>query len=270
MRRARALLPVAFLGGAALALTPAACAGLVGADFDSEHLGPPFVGGGDGSVSRIDAAPGLDGALKGDSAPAIPADDGGSCPPGLMNCGGFCVDLAHDPAHCGQCTTACPSDPHGPGVCVSSSCAYACESGWLRCASGCCAVSSPDASTADAGDDAGPPDPGIACGDFSCPVGPSNFCCGGGPDGSGADSCDTIPSDSCGWEFFCDDAAECSAGSVCCYDDSRNVTTSACQSTSCPDGQYQLCTTNAECAGGLACTGLFSANGLQSSYSYCQ
>ena len=267
MRRARALPPLALLG-AALALTPAACAGLVGADFDSEHLGPPFVGR-DASVTAGDAGPGLDGGSKGDSAPVIPAD-GGTCPPGLMNCSDYCVDLAHDPQHCGKCTAVCPNDPNGPGVCVSASCAYACESGWFRCATGCCAVSSPDSSAPDAGNDAGPPDPGIACAASSCPVGPSSFCCGGGPAGDGNDSCDTDPSDSCGWEFFCDNAAECSPGSVCCYDDSRNVTTSACLSTSCPGGQYQLCTTDAECGGGLACTGVFSASGLQTSYSYCQ
>jgi hypothetical protein len=40
-----------------------------------------------------------------------------SCPPGLADCGGACVDQATDPANCGRCGNAC-----GSGVCSNGRC----------------------------------------------------------------------------------------------------------------------------------------------------
>jgi hypothetical protein len=43
------------------------------------------------------------------------------------------VNLADDPAHCGSCTTACPTPPHATRTCVSRGCGYACDRGWGDC-----------------------------------------------------------------------------------------------------------------------------------------
>src|SRR6202041_2487757 len=117
----------------------------VGADFDDEHLG---AGAGDGSVSSgFDSAspitPHKDAGTSGVDAtvPVIPAE-GGTCPTGLTNCSGLCVDVANDPDHCGKCGTPCPGDPHGAPVCVTSHCTFACDQGWEECAGGCCGTSS--------------------------------------------------------------------------------------------------------------------------------
>ncbi len=41
-----------------------------------------------------------------------------SCPPGRADCGGACVNLATDPAHCGACQVACPAGT----ACSNGSC----------------------------------------------------------------------------------------------------------------------------------------------------
>ena len=41
-----------------------------------------------------------------------------SCPPGRADCGGACVNLATDPAHCGACQVACPAG----SACSNGSC----------------------------------------------------------------------------------------------------------------------------------------------------
>jgi hypothetical protein len=275
MRREGALLCVV---GAALTLSPAACAELVGADFDDVHPADVNAGSPDAATlppparSAQDSGPRVAEA----SIPVIPAD-GGACPTGLTDCSGLCVDLTNDPAHCGSCTTVCPNDPHGPGVCVTDTCAYACEAGWLRCAAGCCAVTFPDASTSEddaAPDvDSGPSDPGIACGDTYCSVARQNYCCGG--NGAGDICVSATSTDDCPWEITCDNAAECGPGLVCCYDNAPNVTQSMCQTSCGGANQLQFCTTSAECLGGAggtgtSCTGTFTANGLETSYSYCK
>jgi hypothetical protein len=288
MRRPRALVWFALAAGLAglVALGPVACAGLVGANFDAEHLGA--VGESDGSVQPgVDSStpvtphhdsgsgPGVDS-----SVPVIPAE-GGTCPTGLTNCGGLCVDLQNDPDHCGKCATTCPGDPNGAAVCVKAHCTFACDQGWVECAGGCCGTGS-DASSA--ADTAVPPtkdpdsggggttvDPGIACGAAHCPVASNSFCCGK----ASGDTCDTNLQDTCATEVFCDNAAECGQNGVCCYDATNQT---FCE-TSCASGQKQLCNPAAsgECGATLQCTGTFAPSGGSSggtvsgtSYSYCQ
>jgi hypothetical protein len=289
MRRARALVCFALAGGASaafVAVALAGCAGLVGADFDDPHLG---VSNGDGGFQPVDsAAPppgnGKDSAVPGRDAnvPVIVAE-GGTCPPGLTNCSGLCVDTLNDPDHCGKCGTSCPSDPNGAAVCVKSHCTFACDQGWEECAGGCCDTSTDAAPGADTAvppvqgpDAATSSDPGILCGAGSttarCPVASNSFCCGGKATG---DTCDTNLTDLCATEVFCDNAAECGQSGVCCYDTATTQT--LCQ-PACGPTQRQLCDPAAsnECAAGTQCTGTFNPSAGSASaspgtsYTSCQ
>ena len=59
--------------------------------------------------------------------------DGGECPLGKENCGGYCVDLASDPSHCGECFNAClPGEVCGMGQCLAE-----CPEGLTECGGGC-------------------------------------------------------------------------------------------------------------------------------------
>ncbi|MDQ3038078.1 MAG: hypothetical protein M3Q72_00560, partial [Actinomycetota bacterium] len=56
-----------------------------------------------------------------------------SCPGSQVVCGGRCVDLASDGAHCGACGTAC-----GAGlVCSGSACVPSCGAGLTECSGSC-------------------------------------------------------------------------------------------------------------------------------------
>lgn len=55
-----------------------------------------------------------------------------SCPPGLTDCGGTCVDLSGDPSNCGACNQMCTS-----GVCCSGTCGTDCGGGHC-CPTGVC------------------------------------------------------------------------------------------------------------------------------------
>jgi hypothetical protein len=50
--------------------------------------------------------------------------------PGMMECGGVCVDTRSDPAHCGDCDTAC-SDP--TPFCVDGACSAECPEHYVNC-----------------------------------------------------------------------------------------------------------------------------------------
>ncbi len=71
-------------------------------------------------------------------APGCTGDD--RCASGAC-CDGACVDTTSDPAHCGGCGNACPSQ-HAQASCVASTCkSGACDPGWGDCdgdpANGC-------------------------------------------------------------------------------------------------------------------------------------
>jgi hypothetical protein len=50
---------------------------------------------------------------------AIPCSDAGECGPSLTCCGGVCVDLVHDPRHCGACGHACGTTQFCTGTACS-------------------------------------------------------------------------------------------------------------------------------------------------------
>jgi hypothetical protein len=56
-----------------------------------------------------------------------------SCPVGLTECGGACVDTKTNLDHCGQCNLKCASPANGDPVCLNSTCAFACRTGFGDC-----------------------------------------------------------------------------------------------------------------------------------------
>jgi hypothetical protein len=73
---------------------------------------------GDGGAADGAASGGTDGE-----------DSGMPCPPGLSVCGGVCVDLQTDLAHCGDCAMACASGQ----VCASGKCGAPCSMSLTAC-----------------------------------------------------------------------------------------------------------------------------------------
>ena len=73
-------------------------------------------GGSDGMPTGAGGATG-----SGGSAP--------TCPGALAECAGVCVDLQHDPGHCGGCDHGCGVDE----VCAKGTCSFDCEGGATKC-----------------------------------------------------------------------------------------------------------------------------------------
>src|SRR5690606_36933852 len=48
------------------------------------------------------------------------------CSAGLTECGGACVDLDHDPGHCGGCDTSCDPATGATGICEAGACRRIC------------------------------------------------------------------------------------------------------------------------------------------------
>lgn len=65
-----------------------------------------------------------------------------SCHAGLVACGGGCVDVASNPAHCGACATGCPGVANGSATCTQSQCGVACNSGFELSGGACVALPS--------------------------------------------------------------------------------------------------------------------------------
>lgn len=74
-------------------------------------------------------------------APVAATDAPLACGPLEGVCGGVCVALLFDPAHCGRCGEACPADPHGEAVCRGGRCGVVCAAGYADCGRGCMRVS---------------------------------------------------------------------------------------------------------------------------------
>ncbi|MFK7989468.1 MAG: FG-GAP-like repeat-containing protein, partial [Sandaracinaceae bacterium] len=60
-------------------------------------------------------------------------DAGLSCPMGLADCSGACVDTGTNPAHCGGCASPCPTAVGVTAVCIASTCGSVCAPGTLDC-----------------------------------------------------------------------------------------------------------------------------------------
>lgn len=92
----------------------------------------------DGVVDGFVAEAGPDALLL-DGISFDTASGDASCPPGLVRCGGVCVDLSIDFAHCGACDTPCAggaADRCLGGTCICGG-GSACGSG-LNCVGGKC------------------------------------------------------------------------------------------------------------------------------------
>ncbi|HEY0136129.1 MAG TPA: MXAN_6577-like cysteine-rich protein, partial [Nannocystis sp.] len=112
------------------------------------------------------------GATDMDSTASTPTTGSGCAAP-LGACEGVCVDLDHDPEHCGDCGVVCEVGL----TCVEGSCEVACGSGGLVCGEQCVA---PDSDPAHCGGCDRPCGEGVACIDGQCaPVcGPDETLCG--------------------------------------------------------------------------------------------
>ncbi len=90
----------------------------------SNGASPPLAGDGGQSVSTTvrDAGtpePTADGAAAADVAappPRVPCDSSGSCAAPDTCCGGYCTNVAKDPANCGKCGTACTASQFCTGA----------------------------------------------------------------------------------------------------------------------------------------------------------
>lgn len=85
-------------------------------------------------LTEARATPGASCAPVGPLVLAPVSTSDGDCPQGFVGCGGTCVDLASDAAHCGACDSACDGGttdgPEG-AVCVAGACA--CGAGTTTC-----------------------------------------------------------------------------------------------------------------------------------------
>ncbi len=112
------------------------------ADPARRHGSPPPDVGSDATDDRGTTAGIVDGGAA-DAEPAdVPVDivdvsqvESGdlACPTGQTRCGGQCVALAFDPAHCGACENACPVRANATATCAAGVCAMSCTPGFRDC-----------------------------------------------------------------------------------------------------------------------------------------
>lgn len=115
----------------ALLLALAACPdGQASESTGGAQTGDPASTGADASTSSSSSAAtdtGSTGATTGTTTPPPPECDA------LDVCGVLCVDLASDPANCGDCGVTCVI-PHASPGCSAGQCALGqCDDGWFDC-----------------------------------------------------------------------------------------------------------------------------------------
>ncbi len=124
------------------------------------------------------------------------------CAGGLTDCGGSCVNVAADPAHCGSCSTLCGGTANGSSTCVGAQCGVSCDAGYHACQGACVSA----ASTASCGTScvacATPPNANPTCNGVAC-----DFTCSAGYKRSGA-ACVSIDTSSCTPENTCATATD--------------------------------------------------------------
>lgn len=120
----------------------------------------------DVSVDDNAVEPPTDAADAADSVDA-PACEGG-CMTGLTCCGGRCVNLQHDPAHCSRCGNACTgATPFcAMGACAARPCDVMCIGTKFCCGGNCCDLGQVCCQVDGPGPSGGP-----ACYDGVCPGG---------------------------------------------------------------------------------------------------
>ncbi len=109
---------------------------------------------------------GTAGSSTGDGMPTTSAETGmaatdADCPGPLERCEGLCVDVLHDPAHCGGCGLGCAKEL----VCIEGTCAVACGLTATACGP-VCSVLATDPEHCGACDHACAP--GVACVGGAC------------------------------------------------------------------------------------------------------
>lgn len=62
-----------------------------------------------------------------------PVTDVVTCPAGMTECEGACVDLARTLGHCGRCRNACPSPARATATCANGACGFTCLAGSGDC-----------------------------------------------------------------------------------------------------------------------------------------
>lgn len=81
---------------------------------------------------------GSDGRNPGSSLQPVmpPPPSPPACPPGRESCGGGCVDLLSDVAHCGSCNASCIGGGHARGAspqCQAGTCTMECDADFSEC-----------------------------------------------------------------------------------------------------------------------------------------
>lgn len=112
-----------------------------GADVPADMGSPPVCG--DGTCNGVETCSSCmaDCGRCDSGAPDTgPADTGvdvpTGCPTGLTYCGEFCRDFGTDTQNCGGCGNRCPNPTNGFATC-DGTCGFACNTGYVRCGSGC-------------------------------------------------------------------------------------------------------------------------------------
>ena len=133
----------------------------------------------------------------------------GACPPGQARCGGVCVDVQSNPAHCGTCGNAC-----APGTaCQGGACA--CTGGTTSCGGACVDTSNDNSNCGACGVVCGA---GKICTSGSCACTGGTTSCGGAcvdtsNDNSNCGGCGVV----CGSGKTCQSGAcQCPSGTTLC------------------------------------------------------
>jgi reprolysin-like metallo-peptidase family M12B len=165
---------------------------------------------GSGGSGAILTGAGAGGRAAGGSAPGGASNAAGragapsnlACAPPQMACGSACVDVQSDPAHCGNCETACGADQ----TCAAGKCS--CSGGGTPCGSACVNTASDHEH----------------CGNCETACGTAQTCssgtcsCSGGQTACGSACVDTLANDehcgNCG--TMCSGGQACSTGQCSC------------------------------------------------------
>jgi hypothetical protein len=99
------------------------------------------VGADVGVDASIDVDPAGDTGVRTDVQVDAGPSEAAVCAGGQTACVDGCTNLNSDPAHCGRCTTACPSTAGGRAICFGGVCGVVCESGFRVSAAGGCETS---------------------------------------------------------------------------------------------------------------------------------